>query len=236
VVLAAVVAAAAGCSTFEAKKPSSALLSPVGEQTAELASEIVFGLTIADSIALNQYMDGNNPATDQFLANWYETNEVLEAVVEYSVAVIDVVEETSSQESIEQLIQVIGTLNTRLQKIPVSAKHVEKINVDADALMARMREQKTAMKALSVAGPLIDDYAEVLRSVVGDTQESFDLAFNEIYAKIEARHGTMLSFRANVIDRQNTAIIGFQLLDKATGGDNAAWKELTTQIGMLGAS
>jgi len=225
--VAAATMVAAGCvSKKAAKAPSSELIGEVGGQTAELVTDIQFNLHLADSIELMQYLDGKHPRLDEYTLAWEEMNDTLDVVVDYSLSLIDLAEESqpSNQVAIESLISILVDFESRLQKIPGVQKH---LGADSIVTLApAMREQKTMLKAFKVAGPVVQEYSDAIQQVTLDVDTKFDAAVEEMLAKIDERHGKMLDFRANLIDRQNLAIDGLQQIDAATKGDEAAWREL----------
>jgi len=225
--VAALALIAVGCSTNKSSKsPSAELVGRIDDQTADLVSNIQFDLRLADSIEINQYIDGNNPKTDDYLSGWQDMEDTLEVLVDYSLGLVDLAETRfpDNAAAIDELVTHLVVFETRLREIDSVAKFMPQETIASVA--PEMREQKTMLKAFGQAGPLLDNYAEAVQLMTLDIEERFEAAFDELFDKIQVRHGTMLGFRSDVIARQNSAIVGLQLVDRAVAGDDAAWNEL----------
>jgi len=216
----------AGCASKGAKTPSAALLGDVGSQTAELVTDIQFDLMVADSVEINQYIGEDTPASNAYLAAWEDMNLTLDILVDYSINLIDLAEvrQPSNEIAIEKLITLLADFEKNLNGIPSVAAHMPASGVNTVA--AQMREQKTMVKAFGVAAPVLDSYAEAIQLMTLNVEETFELAVIELFDKIHDRHGPMLAFRENLIQRQNRALGGLKLVDDTIGGDKAAWGEL----------
>jgi len=216
-----------GCSSKKAaKSPSAQLLSEVGGQTADLVTEVQFNLHLADSVELMQYLDGNHPKVDAYTVAWDDLNDTLDIVVDYSISLIDLAEtsQPSNAAAINELIDILIRFEGQLRAVPAVEVHMGSATVQS--LAPAMREEKTMLKAFAVAGPVVQDYSDAIQSMTLDLDTKFDAAVLEMLDKIDQRHGKMLTFRSNLIDRQNAAIDGLQLVDKAIKGNEGAWQEL----------
>ena len=83
-----------------------------------------------------------------------------------------------------------------------------------------------AAQGTAAAAPLNTGIARAMRNTISDTNDLFDLAFQETYDKIIEEHRSFISYTDRLIFRRNEILDKLLMLDDARQGEATAWQML----------
>lgn len=217
--IALVAVATAGCASV-APVP----IEPIETQTEELFGQVQYELELDDIVLLNPYLDSESPRVDEFEAMRQELVDAAEALIDYSVDVIDLARLEQEEAAVAAYVPVLRRFHERLDELPSVRGRLAVTDIDAIAAAAATEPDLT--RALGVAMPVHESAADAVRALIAETGDSFDLAFDETYAKIVDEHGAFMAYVDELVAARNETLSGLLMLEAARDGDAEAWTSL----------
>ena len=215
----AIVVFTTGCTTVTPAK-----IEPLEDQVGTLFGQVEFELQLNDIVLLNPYLDVESPRVDEFEAARLELTAAAELLVGYSMDVIELARLTSTSEAVANFVPLIRGLYSNLSELPIVEPHLT--GVDVESILADVARQPNLTRALRAAASLNTGIARAMRNAIADTNDLFDLAFQETYDKIIEEHRSFISYTDRLIFRRNEILDKLLMLDDARQGDATAWQAL----------
>ena len=166
-----------GCTTVAPAK-----IEPLEDQAGTLFEQVEFELQLKDIVLLNPYLDVASPRADEFEAARLELITAADLLVGYSVNVIDAARRPATSEAVANFVPLIRGLYSDLRELPIVEPHL--IGIDVESILADAAQKRNLTRVLQAAAPLNTGIARGLRNAIADTNNLFDLAFDETYDKI----------------------------------------------------
>ena len=139
-------------------KTQSEDLAPFADQTISLVAEIGTGIEKAQTIAVGEFIDINDPDVSQYIRLREEINEVFRAIVLYSIDIVTIAESgRSGQEKAAALANYLEAVEE-----PIDTETDVKLRLtktEMKGIMDSIRAQDSLYDGLVAAQPLINEVA-----------------------------------------------------------------------------
>lgn len=213
----------AACTSTNSR-PSDAFLAPISDQALDIVGDVHFGVQLADSVHLNHYFDSDTPNTDAFIVHYEDLYSAMFAISHFSADLVDLADAAEGDDALEPFIGLISKLDSEIRAISSAQAHLDDLN--ADPILANMRNAEHIIDAIRKAQPLITEYADIVTEILADTDYALADSVLEIYEIVGSNHSPMLSYREKLTARQNSTLDLLHIMDKVWSGDSDAWAEL----------
>ena len=212
----------AGCAS--SGTPSGEFLDPISDESVDLFGQVRFGMPLQDSILLYQYIEQGDPTVDEWETIRSELTRAVVVMVDYSVAMVDLLQGDSNEASIDAMIGLIQDLHIAVADLP--AAQAMSSDLDYDAMMASMREQESIKDALKIALPEIEFVSDTVRQMISDADAKLAPAVRVIEKMIDDRHGSIRRFAGDLAERRAVVLEQLVLVGKAYNGDETAFRQI----------
>jgi len=199
-------------------------IEPIERQTEQLFGQVQFELQLDELILLNSYVDQESPRVKDFEEARSELTAAAELLVDYSISVIDVARFDTKQAGVEALVPLLRRFHADLTALPYFRERLG--GVDIDAITGAMAAQRDLTSALGAAAAMHEAAAVAVRSLVDETRDRFDRAYDETYDKIVAEYASFTEYTDSLVKRRNDVLDRLLLLDAARLGDSDSWRLL----------
>lgn len=211
-----------GCASSGA--PSGEFLAPISEESVDLFGQVRFGIPLQNSVLLYQYLEQGDIAIDEWEAVWGDLTTAAVAMVDYSVAMVDLVQTSTSETSIESMIVLIGDLHRAVTNLP-STQSIDS-ELDYEDMISTMRQQDSIKDALAIALPEIEFVSDVVRQLITKADEKLAPAVRALEKMIDDRHGSIRHYSGILAARRAAVLEMLTLIDNAYNGDEPAFRQI----------
>ena len=206
-----------GCATFVGRKRVN--LAPFAENAVSVAADIEYGLVRTRTVYTRPYVDG--PAVARYTGQWGGVRTMLRGIVAYAVEVVTI---SQSHMGEPEQARALATYVNGLGRPIVEARlHDLRFSPHTfDSLVTRIGAQKTYLRALNAAQPIVDEVARVAADTLEALKGSLEEAREEVSNRIHAEHVGLLGYRDDLRERQTVTLRSLTLLNQARRGSPTA--------------
>lgn len=183
----------AGCAATQPFRSSKRMdLAPFAETTITLATEIEYGLTeTSRAIHLRRYW--GDPVLAEHRKEWDRVRRLLKGVVAYSVELTMLGNSTlGDPERNRALANFLQPLAEPAMSAQREALHITPAGLDS--ILEDIRDQKTFIKGIAAAQPIIDEVSRIADLIFDDVELSLDHTAQHLMARIDSANGEVVKY------------------------------------------